>query len=461
MDKIYIYGAPASGKTTLGKKMAKALGEKFIDLDEMIIAKEGRFIDKIFADDGEGYFRKLESSVLEEIAIRSDAKVVALGGGTLLDKANRMLCEKTGRIFVLDVPEKDILRKRIENDTTKRPLGEKSVERLLHYASFENRLHSYFEVANSLVLVGTKIKDSFLNGNIVVDATVKKLYPLIKNALSVVPSGEEHKNANTISSLYKAFSEAGIDRHSVVTAIGGGVTLDLVGFAAATWMRGISWINIPTTLLSMVDASIGGKTGYDLECGKNLVGAFHPPKLVVIDTEFLSTLSPALLAQGRAEMIKHEILGAKKMDIALNRMPSALEISGNIKIKADIVNEDFKETLNKRLLLNLGHTVGHAIEKLSSYTISHGDAVAIGCVEEARIAVRKSLASKDWVNELISRFREAGLNTSLPKDFTIEKLKMAMRSDKKHNGNIVRFALPCGWGDVKSLDIDISKEGDL
>lgn len=461
MNKIYIYGAPACGKTTFGKKFANAICEKFLDLDEMIVSKEGKPIDKIFAEHGETYFRKLEARYLKEISNRNDVKVVALGGGTLLDEQNRSLCENTGRVFLLETPDKEILQKRIENDTIKRPLGEKSSERHLHYASFANRIHSYFEVASSLVIVGTKTKDAFLEGKVIVDETVKNLYPQIKNVLSVIPSGEEHKNANTISSLYRAFSEASIDRHSTVTAIGGGVTLDMAGFAAATWMRGINWISIPTTLLSMIDASIGGKTGYDLECGKNLVGAFHPPKLVVIDTEFLSTLSEPLLDQGRAEMIKHEILGAKKMDMSLNKLPTASEIAENISIKAKIVNEDFKETLDKRLLLNCGHTFAHAIEKLSSYTVSHGNAVAIGCVEEARVAVRKNLTSPRWVEELSARFKEAGLSVELPPDMSRRDLREAMRTDKKHKGEIVRFALPCQWGDVRAFDIDLSEEGDL
>ena len=466
---IFLYGAPASGKSTLGKALAERLGAGFVDLDECIVAEAGISIPEIFKTCGEAAFRDLESKVLREVV--SEPKVVSLGGGTLLRDENRALCEENGTVFCIDTPSDDELARRIGAAPGSRPLGDKAKERAAHYASFPNRVAAFFDAQSSLVVVGRGIAPAILAGrNIVADETVSRLWAgrLGVSPFATIPSGEEHKTPTTVASLWHAFAEKGLGRKDTVVALGGGVTGDLTGFAAATWMRGISWINVPTTLLSMVDASTGGKTGCDLPEGKNLAGAFHFPRLVVIDTDFLETLSPKLVADGRAEMIKHEAIGGKGQGSGVRSQGSgvgakgsgvsAKEIAENLMVKVGIVREDPLETLGRRILLNCGHTVAHAIEKATGYRVSHGEAVAIGCVEEAKIAVRRGLAPASWPEEFAARFAAANLPTSLPEGISLDELVPLMRGDKKREGGAVTFALPCGWGDVRGVKIDLSKE---
>ena len=289
--------------------------------------------------------------------------------------------------------------------------------------------------------------------NIVVDSNVAELYPKIaEKAIFIIPSGEENKTIETVTKIWGAFAKAGLGRKDTVIAVGGGVTGDLVGFAASTWMRGIDWVNVPTTLLSMVDASYGGKTACDLECGKNMAGAFHPPRRVIIDVGFLKTLPERRLADGKAEMIKHEIIGGLK-EVDYSAIPTEKELAENLAVKIGIVKADPLEKIGERIKLNAGHTVAHAIEKATNYSISHGEAVAIGCVEEAQQAVRMGLADETWPNELAERFKKANLPTQLPEGIDFDSLKPLMAGDKKREANTVVFALPCAWGDVRAVTI--------
>ena len=471
---IFLYGAPASGKSTLGKALAERLGAGFVDLDERIVAEAGMSIPEIFKTRGEAAFRDIESQVLRNVICAPDEKlstlnfklstlkVVSLGGGTLLRDENRALCEENGTIFCIDTPSDEELARRIGAAPGSRPLGDKAKERAAHYASFPNRVAAFFDAQSSLVVVGRGIAPAILAGrNLVADETVARLWAgrLGVSPFAIIPSGEEHKTPVTVAKLWRAFAGKGLGRKDTVVALGGGVTGDLTGFAAATWMRGISWINVPTTLLSMVDASTGGKTGCDLPDGKNLAGAFHFPKLVVIDTDFFETLSAKLISDGRAEMIKHEAIGGKGSGVsAKGSGVSAKEIAENLLVKVGIVREDPLETRGRRILLNCGHTVAHAIEKATGYRVSHGEAVAIGCVEESKIAVRRGLAPASWPEEFAARFAAAGLPTSLPEGLSLDELVPLMRGDKKREGGAVVFALPCGWGDVRGVKIDFSKE---
>ncbi len=311
-----------------------------------------------------------------------------------------------------------------------------------------------FVVLDALLTDETSVKFRALTEedlvNVVIDSGVAAAYPeLAAKAICVIPTGEEHKTIETIEMIWNAFAKKGLGRKDHVTAIGGGVTGDLTGFAAATWMRGIDWVNIPTTLLAMVDASYGGKTACDLACGKNMAGAFHPPRQVIIDTNFLKTLPPRRLADGRAEMIKHEIIGGLPHTSDVSGVPTADEIKANLAVKIRTVRADPLEKTGERMKLNCGHTVAHAIEKATNYAVSHGEAVAIGCVEEARLAARLNLAPETWAEEIAARFAAAHLPTTLPDGLTFESLKPLMKGDKKREGNVVVFALSCGWGDVR------------
>ena len=465
---LFLYGPPASGKTTLGRELAARLGAAFVDLDEEIVRTAGRSIAEIFAADGEAAFRARESAALDEVVARAaqeQSMVVALGGGTLLDGRNRALCEKAGLVVCLEAPSAEERARRIAETAGSRPLGDRAVERAAHYASFPNRLAAFFDAGDSLVVVGCGLAKVVTRTQpLLADATVASLYAkeLLGDArvLGTIPSGEANKTPATVMALWHALAEGGLGRRDVVAALGGGVTGDLVGFAAATWMRGIDWINVPTTLLAMVDASTGGKTGCDLPEGKNLAGAFHRPRLVVIDTDFLKTLPPDVLAAGRAEMIKHEVIGGRAPASDAEGIPSPAAIARNLMVKVGIVREDPFEKLGRRLLLNCGHTVAHAVEKATNYRLSHGEAVSVGCVEEARLAVRLGLAPATWPDELAARFAAFGLPTALPDGLTLSGLVPLMRGDKKRVGGSVVFALPCGWGDARATRLDLS-EGTL
>ena len=478
---IFLTGAPASGKTTLGRRLATALGVSFVDLDAEIVRSTGRTIPDVFASDGEASFRDLETQTLARLG---DVGVIALGGGTLLRAENRRLCEARGTIFCLDTPSDAELARRLGAAAGTRPLGDRAKERAAHYASFPSRVSAWFDLDDSLVLCGKGLARTFLAARpVVADATVSSIWSerLGLAPIATIPSGETHKTIGTVSALWGAFARAGLGRKDVVAALGGGVTGDLTGFAAATWMRGIDWINVPTTLLAMVDASTGGKTGCDLPEGKNLAGAFHAPRLVVIDSDFLSTLPPDRLRDGQAEMIKHTIIsvgtdphfvgtdprpavGTDPVSVGTGpegcsgNVPTSREIAQNLAVKVEIVRADPFERLGRRILLNCGHTVGHAVEKATNYAVSHGAAVAIGCVEEARIAARRGLSPSGWPETLAARFAAAGLPTALPEGLSLASLVPLMKGDKKRAGSVVTFALPCGWGDVRAVPIDLAKE---
>lgn len=459
---LFLYGAPASGKTTLGAKLAERLRLRFVDLDAAIVARAGKSIPEIFAAGGETAFRALESATLADETASAPARTVfALGGGTLLSDANRALCEAAGAVLCLDAPSPEERARRIGSAAGSRPLGDKAVERAAHYASFPRRVAAFFDAGESLVVVGNGFAPAMLAGfPYVADATVAALHAAAfadHPPMHRIPSGEDRKTPATVAELWSAFARAGLGRRDAVAALGGGVAGDLTGFAAATWMRGIDWINAPTTLLAMVDASTGGKTGCDLPEGKNLAGAFHAPRLVAIDADFLRTLSPALVASGRAEMIKHEIVGGLPRTPDVASVPTAAEIAANLMVKVGIVREDPFEKLGRRILLNCGHTVAHAVEKLTRYRVPHGEAVAIGCVEEARLAARLGLADATWPDELAARFAAAGLPAALPEGLDFAALAPEMRGDKKRAGDVVTFALPCGWGDVRGVPVDLGE----
>ncbi len=288
---------------------------------------------------------------------------------------------------------------------------------------------------------------------------LEKTQNLFNAKAVVVPAGEEHKNLETVSHLWKAFLENGLDRKSTVIALGGGVIGDMTGFAAATYMRGIDWIGIPTTLLSMVDASLGGKTGFDLPEGKNLIGSFHPPKLVIADPSLLLTLTERELRSGMAEVVKHGIISApdlfamcqRGMDWVKANLEDVVKHAMAVKIK--VIEEDPYEK-GFRAALNLGHTVGHAVELVSKFELRHGEAIAIGTVAEARYAARVGLASQSTVEAIESTLEALGLPIQIPAEMPREKIIQAMRVDKKKNAKSIRFALPVDIGKVELVNVD-------
>jgi 3-dehydroquinate synthase len=274
----------------------------------------------------------------------------------------------------------------------------------------------------------------------------------------VIHPGEDHKNLDMVSHLWRAFLESGMDRKSTVIALGGGVISDMAGFTASTFMRGVQWICIPTTLLSMVDASIGGKTGFDLPQGKNLVGSFYPPRLVLADPQLLITLPERELLSGMAEVVKHGIISdpglfnvcACGWDGVRSNLDQVVKRAMAVKIK--VIEEDPYEK-GFRAALNLGHTVGHAVELVSQFKLRHGEAIAIGMVAEAKYAEKIGIAEAGLSDTIAGVLSGYGLPVKIPNDFSREEILRAMRVDKKKNAKKVRFALPAAIGKVELVEV--------
>ena len=299
---------------------------------------------------------------------------------------------------------------------------------------------------------------------VITDDTVDKLYSaVVMKSLSdagfetfkfVFPHGEKSKNISTFSSILEFLADSGLTRTDALVALGGGVVGDVAGFAAASYLRGIDFIQIPTTLLACVDSSVGGKTAIDLKAGKNLAGAFYQPKLVIADFETLSTLTDGIFADGMAEVIKYGVIFDKAFFEFLrdNEAKDNLEyvITRCVELKRDIVNADEKEK-GVRALLNFGHTVGHAIEKCSGYKIPHGSAVAVGMVIISRAAYKCSFCDENCTDIIASLNKKYSLPVST--DFSASELSSAAMADKKRAGDKIKLIIPEALGNcvIKSV----------
>ena len=270
----------------------------------------------------------------------------------------------------------------------------------------------------------------------------------------VFPAGEPSKTLETYAELVRGFASLGLTRTDVAVALGGGVVGDLTGFAAATYMRGIDVVQVPTTLLAMVDSSIGGKTGVDIPEGKNLVGAFHMPREIVRDTSFLATLPEREMKNGFAELIKTAVLFDPELFAALSPRPALDALAPLVercaRWKEKVVAEDFKEG-GKRKLLNLGHTFGHAIESASGFRLSHGEAVAVGM----RIVGR-------GVPEIGSILDEYGFPQVAdvlgpPLDLTLDSLRGYMANDKKRSGDTITLVVPKRIGECELREVPVKE----
>jgi len=517
MSHIYLYGPPGSGKSTIGKILAERLELPFTDIDSVIEKQAGKKIARIFAEDGEERFRDLESDALATVAHQPPA-VIALGGGALLRPDNRAAAEASGSVlcFTADLLT---LQERVrrapgqrplvqdEGTSAESPLGRLLAARAAHYSSFPLKLQvSDIPAAQTAdnaqmilgryrvsgmgrsynVYTGAHLLDrcgELLTANIslrqcviVGDSNTAPLYGRqvadalgkrgIQSRLITIPAGESHKTIATVAWLWKKFMEAGIERGDAVIAMGGGVTGDLTGFAAATWLRGVKWISMPTTLLAMCDSGLGGKTGADLPEGKNLIGAFYPPALVIADTDCLYTLPVREMRCGLAESIKHAVIADPELLQLLPhfdfcRTEAEETLCGNLRgaawlphfvarsmaVKIRVICEDpFEQGI--RASLNLGHTIGHGIEKATNFQLQHGEAVAIGSVIEAQIAAEMQLAEAGLPQRLAALFASVGLPVTLPAGIDTDEVLDAITKDKKKSGGIVRFALPAAIGKV-------------
>ncbi len=503
---IILIGLSGTGKSTAGSLLAQALGRRFIDTDALIEERSGRLVPDIFAESGEAEFRRFETEALAR-ALEANGAVIATGGGIVEEPANRPLLGSAAVVWLTAKPETLVARLGAHGN---RPLlaGDplaalhgQIARRTQHYAALADWVVStdqltpeevagqirrfvdiYHHPATGQLIVNTpggryevivgedalgslpqRLSASGPTGRlwVVSDDQVwqhhgRRLLAVLEGAgLDVssfqIPAGEASKNLQVVSNVYDWMLRNKVERHDMLIAFGGGVVGDLAGYVASTILRGIGLVQLPTTVLAMVDSSIGGKTGVDHAAGKNLIGAFYQPRLVVADTSVLATLSLPERQAGWAEAIKHGVIADRQLfddlvssasQLAAVREPATSDlIRRAAAVKVGVVSGDEREQ-GRRMLLNYGHTIGHAVERWSNYTIRHGEGVAMGMAVAADIARRMGICD----GSLIPRQREAleafGLPIGLPAGVAASALLKATRSDKKVRQKRINWVLP-------------------
>jgi shikimate kinase/3-dehydroquinate synthase len=434
---IVLIGFMGAGKTTIGSEVARRIGRPFVDTDEEIERRHGP-IATIFDERGEPEFRRLEEQIATEALAAEDPAVVALGGGAPTSEATRARLRR--RAFTVWIASVDVEEAWERVRGSDRPLArDESAFRTL----FRERAGLYAETMDAATegdpddvirqALGVQIGRglyaelaTFLvpergGSALVADERVAGLHPPSFDGEShLIPPGEAAKDIRIAERLWH---ELGIGRDGVLLALGGGSTTDLAGFVAATYMRGLAWVALPTTLVGQVDAAIGGKTGIDVPDGKNLVGAFHFPEAVVIDPDLLGTLPEEERRNGMAEVVKTGLLAGRP----LWELPEEEMIRAAAAYKCAIVLFDPYEQ-GRRAVLNLGHTFGHALEAASDYSVSHGEAVALGLLA----ALGLSGQPTDVVEELLD-----------PRPVRVDRERAweALRRDKKGRAGRPRLVL--------------------
>jgi len=520
MKNIILIGFMGSGKDSVGKEISRRSGPAFISTDRMIELAENRCIDDIFQQNGESYFRHLEKRALRSIR-RLQNSIIATGGGMVIDEKNRKQLSRLGIVVHL-YTDTETVRRRLQNDRTRPLLKEgNAVERLL---SERKELYNFADIVIDTrsktpeqiagdILSKVKIKDSkkissepeciniktasstydvIIGENDVTQLTdflqvrpkscavisnplVAALYldpvadQLDKAGIEVVPvivpDGERYKTLKTVSKIYDVLLKHHFDRSDIVLGLGGGVITDIAGFVAATLKRGCRLVNVPTTLLAQVDAGVGGKTGVNHPLGKNLIGSFYQPDLVLADVQLLKTLSEREFRNGLAEVIKVAVIGDETLfNLLVNRRDEILARESNslreivtrcVRYKRDIVQEDEKESTGRRSLLNFGHTIGHMIEAKNHYRgVKHGEAVAMGMVMEAKIALRIDGFTNHDVQRITDLIASYNLPISSPHKFSSDDIKRYMLQDKKiRNGKLNLPTLSAiGESHIKELE---------
>ncbi|QOL50422.1 3-dehydroquinate synthase [Massilia litorea] len=530
-ENVFLVGLMGSGKTTIGRLLARRLNMRFVDSDHAIEARTGATIPWIFEIEGEASFRRREADMIRELTAQRGI-VLATGGGAVLDAGSRAFLAERGTVIYLRASVGSILqrtshdknrpllqtadpRRKLEEllaqreplyreiadlvIDTGRPNVQSMVQTILDQLDALNSARSRRAKATSMnvqaplnlnvdlgersypIAIGPGVLDDGallarqVGGNkaaIVTNTTVAPLYldkvaaPLRAAGREVVeiilPDGEEHKNWQSLMLVFDALLANKCDRKTTLIALGGGVIGDLTGYAAASYMRGVPFVQIPTTLLSQVDSSVGGKTGINHPLGKNMIGAFYQPRAVLADTATLSTLPARELSAGLAEVIKHgAILDAAffdwieaNIDRLVARDPGALShaIARSCEIKAEVVRKDEREG-GLRAVLNFGHTFGHAIEAGLGYgTWLHGEAVGCGMVMAADLSRRLGLVDDATVERVRALVAAAGLPVKAP-DLGIERWIELMEVDKKNEGGAIKFILlkPLGSPSISSV----------
>lgn len=510
MRNIVLIGFMGTGKSEVGHLLARRLGWSFIDTDRRVETREHASIAQIFARRGEAYFRETEARVIAEVAAKPDT-VIATGGGAVLKPSNMMHLRRRGWIVSLTAPP-EVLQRRL-SQTADRPLLRGDARG--NIAKLLDQRRPLYRDADMLIDVSSaapaEVSDVIvaflctrerqivpvrLDGRsypVYIGDGILPLFPADLTGMRAgrkvavishrgilrtagarlqailkawgfdvvrleVPTGEPSKSLSVASRLHTRLARAAFDRHATVIALGGGVVGDLAGFVAATYMRGIRLVHVPTTLLAMVDSSIGGKTGVNHAGVKNLVGALYQPAAVVADTRMLATLPERELRSGLAEVIKTAVIGdaalfaylEEHLGAVLRREPGPLVeiIARCAAFKARVVEADETEQ-GERRILNYGHTIGHAVEAAAGLgRLTHGEAIAIGMAVEAKLAQRLGVAEADAVERQNGLLARAGLPVAL-KGLNRRALWRAMALDKKVRDGVLRAPVLVGIGEVR------------
>lgn len=496
---LLLSGFMATGKSTVGKIVAKLAECDFYDLDAEVVKAAGLSIQEIFSQQGEETFRQLESQTLTQLLEASKPCVISLGGGALLDRFVRIEALSKAVVVTLEASEEVILRRAAEDSGAERPLLADQCQQLRVKQLLSSRRLAYREShaqistdllephqvalealqvwerdeiavaagdASYCVSIGAgKIRSELermtppASGFLVVtDQNVEPLYAerveyglrefKAPKARVVLTPGEEHKHLEALSAVFDCAFDARLDRKGLMLGLGGGVTTDMTGFAAASWVRGIRWIGLPTTLLSMVDASTGGKTGVDFKTAKNSVGAFWQPVGVICDVETLLTETERAYTGAMSEVIKTALIGdpglfellEEKFDKILARDLTVMTevVERCVRVKARVVSLDEREG-SVRAHLNLGHTIGHALESSGGYSaLTHGEAVSLGLVAALRLGVKLGHTSPDLLERSLHLMKRLKLPIGLERP-KLEVATALLGLDKKRAGAEVRF----------------------
>jgi shikimate kinase/3-dehydroquinate synthase len=522
-QNISLTGLMGSGKSTIGKYLAQQLQKKFIDTDSLIEAEAGKSINEIFAEYGEKHFRQLEKEIIKAV-LKEKNQVISLGGGAIIDPENREIIKTSSSLIALVASPTDLYN-RIRRRKN-RPLinnEENPLQKLedlweQRESSYMDSHHQIDTTGKSVNIVSTEImkalgikkpkvqeqavvipRENFsykiyfkdLNRinlsslNLSKKILIVSQEPVAKHYLSIleekleqdyevhtmiVEDGEKAKNFFSYQLVMQRLLSLNFERKDTLVALGGGVVGDLVGFAASTYYRGINYIQVPTTLLSMIDSSVGGKTAINVPEGKNLIGTFYQPHMVHIDVNNLKTLSEKEYRCGLGELVKYALLGARwdvllgddffdfikanAEDIVDRNSDVMLQVIDHcLKIKAGIVSEDETEK-NIRAHLNLGHTFAHALEEVTKYKVfSHGEAVAIGIVCSCYLSEYLGTWDSEQTEEVIDLMKSLGLQYQIPAHLDNSAIIKAFKYDKKNEGGMPKFIIPksnIGWVDIVS-----------
>jgi len=488
--RVYLSGPMGAGKSTVAGAVASQLRTRAVDLDTCVEELAGRSIPEIFAERGEGAFRSLEKEALRTLP--ADVGVVSLGGGTVVEDETRQTLLREGIVVTLTA-DPAVLADRVGKGDGRPLLGDDpqaDLARILqqrgaaygeaHAVLDTGRLDAEEIVAEIVAVrnrspivvplglrtycveVGRGARQHSAGDAILVfDGDDDRPWPADaihdltlagKPPVEVrLPGTEAHKNVSSVERVWDTALEAEVDRRAIVIGVGGGVIGDLTGFAASTLLRGVALGQLPTTLLAMVDSSVGGKTGFNRRRGKNLVGTFYQPKFVLCDVDTLSTLPTEERIAGLAEVVKSAWLDSEDSVAMLERDAEALmagdtdatirAVRMSILLKSRIVHEDEQES-GRRMLLNLGHTVGHGIEAASDYQgIRHGEGVALGMIAAMRVATRLGRGRAEETERLTRLLGRLGLPTDLDQRLNSRVLQF-IGSDKKRRGDRIYFVIP-------------------